>query len=170
MESTGLPASIQISYRVVRALPDPAIFDIVTRGRIAVKGKGSMKTFLLLGLNGSSDPPLWPLVSADEGKTVEVWQSASSSEPPSSQDSDIARPQGGRPSPLPRPLSRGRLSESNLKIHEKRLSSFSGNLTRMSSTAGNLRRLPSGAEFGSGSSRWSPTALLEESASAFEQT
>ena len=41
MESTGLPNAIQISYRVVKALPNPSMFRIITRGRIAVKGKVS---------------------------------------------------------------------------------------------------------------------------------
>jgi hypothetical protein len=41
MESTGLPGSIQMSYRVVKYLPDRSKFTIVARGRIAVKGKAS---------------------------------------------------------------------------------------------------------------------------------
>jgi hypothetical protein len=39
MESTGLPRAIQMSYRVVKYLSNPDKFNIITRGRIAVKGK-----------------------------------------------------------------------------------------------------------------------------------
>lgn len=72
MESTGLPCSIQISYRVVRALPEPDLFHIITRGRIEVKGKGTMKTFLLLNHVDSCEPPLLPRLAKDEA-AEDVW-------------------------------------------------------------------------------------------------
>lgn len=73
MESTGMPSSVQISYRVVRALPDPSKFVIITRGRIHVKGKGNMKTFLLLNRADSKEPPLVPRIASEE-VTEEVWR------------------------------------------------------------------------------------------------
>nr|UQK61950.1 soluble guanylate cyclase 3 [Choanoeca flexa] len=166
MESTGLPASIQISYRVVRALPDQDMFNIVTRGRIAVKGKGTMKTFLLLGLNGGLDEPLWPILADRDDKTVEVWQ-------------DQVKPEvsGNSTMQAPRPLSRSsRLSEAALKIHEKRLSTtgFQSPIgEKRLSVAGfhgpiGEKRMSSVSGFQSlGGGRWpSPNAVLREESSS----
>jgi len=120
MESTGLPASIQISYRVIRALPDASQYNIITRGRIAIKGKGTMKTFLLLGHADSLDPPLYPKLSSNE-REEEVWNRNGNKEPVDD-DSDSARgPSDAHPSVVDMARSlRVRspsmmLSESNLR-------------------------------------------------------
>ena len=48
MESNGLPGCIQTTYRFTQALREGHPFEIVPRGHIDIKGKGRMKTFLLL--------------------------------------------------------------------------------------------------------------------------
>eukprot|EP00055_Hartaetosiga_balthica_P017786 m.123162 g.123162 ORF g.123162 m.123162 type:complete len:719 (+) comp9402_c0_seq1:90-2246(+) len=60
MESNGFPGCIQITYRFLRELPTPNPFVISPRGFINIKGKGAMKTFLLLGWVDSDDDPLLP--------------------------------------------------------------------------------------------------------------
>jgi class 3 adenylate cyclase len=47
MESSGLPGKIQISAATCERLKDK--FELEKRGRIAVKGKGEMLTYWLLG-------------------------------------------------------------------------------------------------------------------------
>eukprot|EP00043_Microstomoeca_roanoka_P006449 m.62835 g.62835 ORF g.62835 m.62835 type:complete len:690 (+) comp13416_c0_seq1:198-2267(+) len=62
MESNGLPGSIQVSYRFVQALPLNHPFTIVSRGHIEIKGKGFMKTFVLLGARDQDrEEPLLPV-------------------------------------------------------------------------------------------------------------
>ncbi|EGD74224.1 adenylate and Guanylate cyclase catalytic domain-containing protein [Salpingoeca rosetta] len=61
MESNGLPGCIQATYRFTQALPTDHEFEIVPRGHIDIKGKGHMKTFLLLGSQeGEEVRPLLP--------------------------------------------------------------------------------------------------------------
>ncbi|EGD78581.1 NO-insensitive guanylyl cyclase III [Salpingoeca rosetta] len=61
MESNGLSGCIQCTYRFTQALPPDHQFEIVPRGHIAIKGKGHMKTFLLLGAHDCADSqPLLP--------------------------------------------------------------------------------------------------------------
>ncbi|EGD74225.1 NO-insensitive guanylyl cyclase III [Salpingoeca rosetta] len=61
MESNGLPGCIQATYRFTQALPTDHEFEIVPRGHIDIKGKGHMKTFLLLGaLDDECMEPLMP--------------------------------------------------------------------------------------------------------------
>jgi adenylate cyclase len=52
MESTGLPGHVQVTERVHDRVGDRFRFE--ERGWIDVKGKGEMKTYLLLG---KSAPP-----------------------------------------------------------------------------------------------------------------
>jgi len=49
MESTGVPGAVQCSYAFLKSLHKRSEWNYLTRGRIAVKGKGEMKTFFLLG-------------------------------------------------------------------------------------------------------------------------
>eukprot|EP00056_Hartaetosiga_gracilis_P011965 m.186103 g.186103 ORF g.186103 m.186103 type:complete len:135 (-) comp13612_c2_seq5:6645-7049(-) len=51
---------VQVTYRFLRHLPADHEFFIAPRGHISIKGKGSMKTFLLLGIEGSNELPLLP--------------------------------------------------------------------------------------------------------------
>ena len=57
MESNGLPGCIQTTYRFTQALPPNHPFRIVSRGHISIKGKGDMKTFLLLGSKDEQGTP-----------------------------------------------------------------------------------------------------------------
>ncbi len=47
MESTGLPDRVQVTEPMQRALA--AEFDLENRGEVEVKGKGRLRTWLLLG-------------------------------------------------------------------------------------------------------------------------
>eukprot|EP00045_Choanoeca_perplexa_P006488 m.55462 g.55462 ORF g.55462 m.55462 type:complete len:814 (-) comp13653_c0_seq4:234-2675(-) len=49
MESTGVPAAIQVSYAFVKSLTVRDDWNTMSRGIIDVKGKGKMKTHFLLG-------------------------------------------------------------------------------------------------------------------------
>ncbi|EGD83230.1 guanylate cyclase [Salpingoeca rosetta] len=60
MESTGLPGCVQCTYRFVRALPVNHGLRIISRGAVEVKGKGSMRTFLLVGTDTTFASPLLP--------------------------------------------------------------------------------------------------------------
>ena len=67
MESNGLPGCIQTTYRFTQALREGHPFEIVPRGHIDIKGKGRMKTFLLLGVDDdSSGHTLLPSVATME--------------------------------------------------------------------------------------------------------
>eukprot|EP00055_Hartaetosiga_balthica_P000101 m.135671 g.135671 ORF g.135671 m.135671 type:complete len:696 (-) comp10129_c0_seq1:385-2472(-) len=67
MESNGLPGAIQASYRFTQALPMDHPFEIVPRGHIEIKGKGLMKTFLVIGsLEDNDNEPLLPVCSQSE--------------------------------------------------------------------------------------------------------
>eukprot|EP00043_Microstomoeca_roanoka_P008648 m.83122 g.83122 ORF g.83122 m.83122 type:complete len:703 (+) comp14333_c0_seq2:65-2173(+) len=63
MESNGLPGTIQVTYRFIQALPPDHPFEIVPRGHIEIKGKGTMKTFLIIGAHDAElcDGPLLPV-------------------------------------------------------------------------------------------------------------
>ncbi|EGD78923.1 NO-insensitive guanylyl cyclase III [Salpingoeca rosetta] len=65
MESNGLPGCIQATYRFLRALPGYHRLIIAPRGRLEIKGKGTIKTFLVLGEQDGSDTP--PLLPEDDG-------------------------------------------------------------------------------------------------------
>jgi adenylate cyclase len=54
MESHGVPGRIQVTERVARAAR--AQFDFEPRGSVAIKGKGTMTTYLLVGAKPSSPP------------------------------------------------------------------------------------------------------------------
>ncbi|EGD80119.1 guanylate cyclase [Salpingoeca rosetta] len=77
MESNGIPGCIQATYRFLRCLPEHHGLIVASRGTINVKGKGPMKTFLVLGEQGSLEPPLVP-EGDDESNNVseEVKQAA----------------------------------------------------------------------------------------------
>lgn len=61
MESNGLPGCIQVSYRFTQALPPDHPFEIVARGHIDIKGKGALKTYIILGSHeDENDQPLLP--------------------------------------------------------------------------------------------------------------
>ena len=53
MESTGRPGEIQVSAELRRRLDGR--FDLTPRGRVAVKGKGELDTYWLLGRNGDAE-------------------------------------------------------------------------------------------------------------------
>jgi len=55
MESTGLPNRVQVTERLQQALA--AQFDLEPRGEIEVKGKGRLRTWLLLGRKESVSVP-----------------------------------------------------------------------------------------------------------------
>eukprot|EP00043_Microstomoeca_roanoka_P000114 m.26766 g.26766 ORF g.26766 m.26766 type:complete len:689 (+) comp10121_c0_seq1:129-2195(+) len=66
MESNSIPGVIQVTYRFTQALPPNHPFEIVPRGHIEIKGKGMMKTFLLLGSTEDESEPLLPVISETE--------------------------------------------------------------------------------------------------------
>ncbi|EGD78919.1 NO-insensitive guanylyl cyclase III [Salpingoeca rosetta] len=72
MESNGLPGCIQVTYRFLRALPPGHDFVIASRGHITIKGKGTMKTFLLLGRQDSNDDPLVPTDDDEQSVSEDV--------------------------------------------------------------------------------------------------
>ena len=61
MESTGVPGQIQLPQEAYERLKDEFVFD--ERGEVAIKGKGVMRTWLLIGprpdtqLAAPADPP-----------------------------------------------------------------------------------------------------------------
>jgi class 3 adenylate cyclase len=55
MESSGSPGEIQVTREVFERLSGQ--FELESRGRIQVKGKGEMETFLLKGELGASASP-----------------------------------------------------------------------------------------------------------------
>jgi PAS domain S-box-containing protein len=55
MESQGLPGGIQVTQTTYELLEDKYIFQ--SRGAIAVKGKGEMTTYLLIGPKANFNPP-----------------------------------------------------------------------------------------------------------------
>jgi guanylate cyclase len=62
MESHGLPGRVQVSESTYAYLEGS--FDFEPRGTIDVKGKGPMKTYLLVGERTSSGRPRPPTVEA----------------------------------------------------------------------------------------------------------
>eukprot|EP00055_Hartaetosiga_balthica_P003568 m.8250 g.8250 ORF g.8250 m.8250 type:complete len:692 (+) comp3066_c0_seq2:69-2144(+) len=58
MVETGLPGSIQTTYRFIQALPHDHPFKFIPRGHIEVDGKGKMKTFFLLGSEEFLEAPM----------------------------------------------------------------------------------------------------------------
>jgi hypothetical protein len=55
MESHGVPGGIQVTQRAYERLAEG--FEFEERGLIDVKGKGSMRTYLLLGRRGGDVDP-----------------------------------------------------------------------------------------------------------------
>eukprot|EP00049_Salpingoeca_infusionum_P006136 m.101766 g.101766 ORF g.101766 m.101766 type:complete len:873 (+) comp13209_c0_seq1:1025-3643(+) len=53
MESNGIPGAVQVTYRWAKCLPKEHDLMIQPRGSVAIKGKGTMKTFLLVGTKES---------------------------------------------------------------------------------------------------------------------
>jgi hypothetical protein len=54
MESHGVPGRVQVTERVARAAW--ARFDFEARRSVAVKGKGAMTTYLLVGAKAALSP------------------------------------------------------------------------------------------------------------------
>ena len=65
MESHGIPGQIQVSEVTYFLLRDR--FQFESRGAIQVKGKGMMKTYLLLGLNEEAPKPIKVTASSSTG-------------------------------------------------------------------------------------------------------
>ncbi|EGD78967.1 guanylate cyclase [Salpingoeca rosetta] len=75
MESNGLPGCIQTSYRFTQALPPDHPLEIVARGHIDIKGKGCMKTFLVLGAHDDGDQePLLPTESTSDDLAPKLYE------------------------------------------------------------------------------------------------
>ena len=61
MESTGVPGRVQVGPATYAVLKEQFVFE--PRGRVAIKGKGEMETWFLVGM------PLGPTVVAGEAVT-----------------------------------------------------------------------------------------------------
>ncbi|GFR73893.1 guanylate cyclase [Elysia marginata] len=57
MESNGLPLKIHVSPQCKEVLDTFSTFDLEFRGNIEMKGKGTVKTFWLLGEKNTNDSP-----------------------------------------------------------------------------------------------------------------
>jgi adenylate cyclase len=58
MESTGVPGQIQLPQEAYERLKDEFVFD--ERGEVSIKGKGVMRTWLLIGQRPGTQPAAPP--------------------------------------------------------------------------------------------------------------